>query len=286
MRSRLTGLLLALVVGMTAGAGCAADPDDDPRVDVVVSFYPLQFLAERIGGPEVAVESLTPPGSGSHNPELSPRQVGRVGTADLVVYQSGFQAATDAAVRSQQPRRTVDAAQVAEIRDHDPHVWLDLDRYRAIAGLLTDGLSEADPVHAELYRARLATLSAELGSLDQEFRTSLAPCWGATLVTAHTAFGYLAERYGLRQVGIAGIDPEIEPSPARVREVSRIVEQHDVRTLYFETSTSPQVTRALADDLGVRTTVLDPIEGRTGDGDFLTAMRANLTGLRTGLTCG
>ena len=106
------------------------------------------------------------------------------------------------------------------------------------------------------------------------------------MVVSHTAFGYLADRYGLQQAGIRGVDPEVEPSPARLREISELITTTDVTTIYFEVLTSPQVTRALADDLGIKTAVLDPIENQTSAGvDYLDVMNSNRHALATGLTC-
>lgn len=127
-------------------------------------------------------------------------------------------------------------------------------------------------------------LLADLDELDTDYRESLAGCDGATLVTSHEAFGYLAARYGLRQEGITGIDPEVEPSPARLRDLAAIIEETGVRTIFFETAADPAVAEALAGDLGLRTDVLDPME-RPSDPDYLTVMRTNLDALATGLVC-
>lgn len=134
---------------------------------------------------------------------------------------------------------------------------------------------------------RADDLKRRLGVLDSEFAAGLAPCAGATLVASHEAFGYLAQRYDLVQLGIAGINPDAEPPPARLREVRAVVERDGVRTLYFEVLVSSKVTTVLAEDLGVRAAVLDPIEGRVDtSGDYFTIMRANLSALVSGLACG
>lgn len=122
--------------------------------------------------------------------------------------------------------------------------------------------------------------------MDHEYAKHLAPCAGDTLVTSHEAFGYLAQRYDLRQVGIKGIDPAVEPSPARLRDVAEVVDRSDVRTLFFEIRTGPDTTRALADDLSVETDVLDPVETQVDENEtYLDAMSDNLAALRRGLPC-
>jgi len=294
----------ALAAGLVLAAGlaaCAPAAGAD-RHEVVAAFYPLEFVAERVGGAHVTVRSLTPPGGESHDVELSPSAVAAVGAADLVVYQSGFQAATDDAVASTRPAHTVDAAAAAALEvapdgvapgvsgtgNPDPHFWLDPTRLAAVAHQVADALADVDPAHAADFADAAADLAADLDALDDELAAGLAGCRGATLVASHEAFGYLAQRYGLHQVGLSGIDPEIEPSPARLRDVAATVRAEGVRTLYFEVLTSPRVTQTLAEDLGVATAVLDPVEGRAegDDRDYLAIMRDNLDALTTGLACG
>ncbi|MFF1529739.1 metal ABC transporter substrate-binding protein [Cellulomonas sp. NPDC058312] len=293
--------LTALVVTGVAACSPGSSSGDDGTHDVVAAFYPLQFVAERVGGEHVDVRSLTPPGGESHDLELSPSAVAGLGDADLVVYLSGFQAATDEAVASTGPDHVVDAAEAAALEAGpdgvdpgsggsdalDPHFWLDPTRLAAVAHQVADALAEVDPEHAAEFAASADDLAADLDALDAELADGLAACAGATLVASHEAFGYLAQRYGLHQVGISGIDPEVEPSPARLRDVAATVEAEGVRTLFFEVLASPKVTRTLADELGVATAVLDPLEGLTEDDDrdYLAIMRANLDALTTGLTC-
>jgi zinc transport system substrate-binding protein len=254
-----------------------------------------------VGGEHVSAGNLTPPAAEPHDLELSPAQVREVGEADVVVHLSGMTAAIDDAIAARQPEHVVDTAEAAGLESGpngagapaadsaalDPHFWLDPIRLASVGHQVADELAVVDPDNADDYAANAAALEVELEALDQEYAAGLQACAGATLVVSHEAFGYLAERYGLVQVGISGIDPEAEPSPARLREVRSIVEERGVETLFFEVLVSPKVTQTLADDLGVGAAVLDPIEGRTDEGaDYLDVMRANLDALRDGLVCG
>lgn len=303
-RTTRTTRTTAVAACLTLGLAACAPAADDGRHDVVAAFYPLQYVAERVGGAHVAVTSLTPPGGESHDLELSPSAVAGLGDADLVVYLSGFQAATDAAVASTAPAHAVDAAQAAALEvapdgvapgtsgtfgtsSLDPHFWLDPTRLADVGHQVADALAEVDPEHAAEFAGAADDLAADLDALDGELAAGLAACRGATLVASHEAFGYLAQRYGLHQVGLSGIDPEVEPSPARLRDVAATVRAEGVRTLYFEVLTSPKVTQTLAEDLGVGTAVLDPLEGRTegDDRDYLDIMRDNLDALASGLVC-
>ena len=222
-------------------------------VDVMASFYPLQFVAEQVGGDRVTVRSLTPPGAEPHDVELSPAQVSRIDQADLVVYLSGFQAAVDDAVAQTSPAHVVDAANDTTLmtpaeehgheegadegdeHDHgalDPHFWLDPSRMPSVVDDVAEELSAIDPAGASAYAANAAALNQRFGDLDAAYATGLATCETRTFVTSHEAFGYLADRYDLEQVGISGVDPEAEPSPARLAAVEKIVarpgRQHDL----------------------------------------------------------
>lgn len=282
---------LVVAAGLFGAAACApGDTSPDGGPSVLASFYPLVFVAEEVGGAEVEVQSLTPAGSDPHSLELSPAQIMEIDQADLVVYSSGLQAAVDEAIDTQAPDDVVDAMSAAGLTPGsagggDPHFWLDPTLLAPVADEVAEQLASVDPDHAQEYRARADELGAELAELDQQYAEGLAECQDAVLVTSHEAFGYLADRYGLQQEGIAGIDPEVEPSPARVREVGELVRSAGVRTLYFETIASPRVTEQLAAELDVDTAVLDPLESPPAEGDYLSAMTANLEALTGGLTC-
>jgi zinc transport system substrate-binding protein len=339
IKTRATGAALAglALVATATLAGCSTQgaggsSDESDGVTVLASFYPLQYVAQQIGGDLVTVDNLTPPAAEPHDLELSPAQVREIGTADLVVYLSGFQNAVDEAIEARAPEHVVDAAGAAELVEHaeaedehageteeehaehaeegdehageteeghaehteegaaDPHFWLDPSRLAAVGKVVADELAATDPEHADEYAAGAQRLGQQLDELDQEFADGLAACQGAALVTSHAAFGYLADRYALEQVGISGLDPEAEPSPARLREIGDLVEERGIKTLYSETLVSPKVTETLASDLGVNTAVLDPLEGLSEDAtaagdDYVSVMQANLAALEEGLVC-
>ncbi|MGY1690421.1 metal ABC transporter substrate-binding protein [Geodermatophilus sp. SYSU D01105] len=275
------------VLATAALAGCTgpAARDADGPVDVVATSYPLRWVAEQVAGPGVAVTGLVPPGGDTHGFEPTPAQVVALTEADLVVHLSGgLQPGVDAALDQQPPGRLVDATPVADLAG-DPHFWLDPLRLAAVARDVGAALAELDAAGADDVEARVAEVEATLTDLDQEYATALAPCRGATLVTGHEAYGYLAERHAVRQVGIAGIDPAVEPTPARLRDVAETVQETGVRTVFFDAAASSATAAALAGDLGVATDVLHPVERVAEDQDYLGLMRENLTALRRGLVC-
>ncbi|MFV0458493.1 MAG: metal ABC transporter substrate-binding protein [Actinomycetales bacterium] len=312
-RSALVALTaLPLLLTACSGQDTSSAAGSGDGVSVVVGFYPMQFVAERVGGDAVTVTNVTRPGAEPHDVELAPRDVEAFTTAAAIYYLPGFQPAVDSAIETAGAAdRAVDVSPAAELEpapegtevhdDHageqadehadtglDPHFWLDPTRLASVTTLVADDLAARDPEHAEQYRSNADALNADLMALDEHFATGLANCANTDLVTSHEAFGYLARAYGLTQVGVSGLDPQQEPSPARLAELSAFVREHDVTTIYTETLASPAVAQTLADETGAGTAVLDPLEGLTddsGDADYLSVMETNLGTLRAGQSC-
>jgi zinc transport system substrate-binding protein len=295
-------LLAVLVAGALVLVSCSPSTptgesgDVAPAIQVVASFYPLEWMADQVGGDRVGVESLAPPGAEPHDLELSPADVATVADADLVVFLSGFQPAVDQAVGGA-GGTLFDAADFAsldrsdasiEAGRADPHFWLDPMRMADVADALAVALGEVDPEGAEVFARNASELREELIVLDDEFTAGLASCEDTDLVTSHNAFGYLADRFGLRQVGISGLTPDEEPSPGDLAAVADFVRENGVTTIYFETLVSPAVAETLAAEVGAETAALDPLEGlseASDGGDYFEVMRSNLTTLRAGQSC-
>ena len=168
----------------------------------------------------------------------------------------------------------------------DPHFWLDPVRMASAATLVGDKLAEADPANAETYKANAQALNEELTALGNDLVAKTSSCQVKTFVTAHTAFGYLADRTGLTQVGISGLDPDSSPSPARLAEIGQIAKDQGVTTIFTEALIDPKVAQTLADDLGISTAVLDPIESQTDTSkDYVAVMKDNINALTKANNC-
>ncbi|MEV5155272.1 metal ABC transporter substrate-binding protein [Streptomyces werraensis] len=304
---------------LTACSSDSAAAGDTGTFDVVASFYPMAFLAERIGGDHVHVTSLTQPGQEPHDLEISAKQTAQLEESDAALYLKGLQPSVDDAIGQSPIATKIDAAELTALEEHgteaglgeehgdehgdehahedehghdhdheggDPHIWLDPVKYAEVAEGVGKAFQKADPDHAADYRKNTATLVKDLKALDQKFRTGLANRKTDVFVTTHAAFGYLAERYGLTEEAISGLDPDTEPSGARVKELQKIAKEDGVTTVFYETLVSDRTAKTLAGDTGLRTDVLDPVEGITDHSrgeDYFQVMEANLTALRTAL---
>lgn len=292
-------------------AACGGSAEDDGKTSVVSSFYALSFVTERVGGSFVSVNNLTSPGTEPHDLELKPRQVAAVQDADLVVYEEHFQSAVDEAVdqAGRSDDDTIDLAALVELLpaqaedgheeehhaddghdhgDEDPHVWLDPTSMVTLAEAVSTRLSDINPEHAAEFKANADELVAELTALDGEFAAGLENCRTRTIVTSHAAFQYLAARYDLNQVPIAGVDPTNEPSPAQLGAITQLVRAEKITTIFTEELVSPAIADTIANETGATTATLDPIEGlsdATKDETYLTLMRKNLDHLRKANSC-
>jgi len=275
---------LALAALGTAAAGCSGGESANAsgNARVVASFYPLAYAAQEIGGSAVEVTNMTPAGAEPHDLEVSPRDVEAIRSADLVLLLGhGFQPELERAASGKSVLHLLDTPGLDRFANDDPHVWLDPQRYARIVSRIGATL------HRDTAAARLV---ARLRSLDNEYRRGLERCSRRELVTSHEAFGYLAQRYGLRQIAIAGISPEADPAPRDLERVVALVRRTHATTVFFETLVSPRVAETVAREAGATTAVLNPIEGLTpaeaGRGEtYFSLMRANLAALRRALGC-
>lgn len=282
------------------GSGTPAASTSPGQKTVIAAFYPFEFLTQRVGGTHVNVTNLTSPGAEPHDLELTPKQVASLTGADLVVFQTGLQPAVDDAVAQTKPKATLDTSTLVTMRTAsedgdddggqgvDPHTWLDPANMIVFTDAVAKKLSQADPDNAGDYAANAASLTSDLKQLDADYASGLKSCQRTAFITSHAAFGYLANRYGLTQIPIAGLSPEIEPSPARIAEVQTLAKKNGVTTIFFETLASPAMAKSIAGDLNLKTDVLDPIEGITDESrgtNYLEIMSSNLTALRAANGC-
>ncbi|MET8562034.1 metal ABC transporter substrate-binding protein [Streptomyces flaveolus] len=299
----------ALGIGtLSACSGDKAVAANTSKFDVVASFYPMAFLAERIGGDHVHVTTLTSPGQEPHDLEISPQQIASLQESDAVLYLKNLQPSVDDAVAQSPVKTKIDAASLTTLENHgnevgghaaehdgheggestgkDPHLWIDPVRYAQVAEGVGKAFEKADPEHAADYKKNTAALVKQLNDLNTEFKDGLAHTRSRVFITTHAAFGYLAERYGLTEEAINGLDPESEPSAARVRDLEKMAKADGVSTVFYETLVSDKTAKTIAHDAGLKTDVLDPVEGITGKSrgkDYFAVQRANLKALQQAL---
>ena len=306
---RRTLTALAATALLVSSTGCAAWQEADERdekLSVTAGFYPLAWLAEQVVGEHGDVVNLTRPGQEAHDSELSLASTAKMAEADLVVVNRGFQPALDETVEENGQGQVLDVSEVIVLRtasdhhaghddshehehdsDTDPHFWLDPVLMADVADGIAKELGDLDVPHAPDFDQNAKELREKLTALDTAYREGLKGCAVDTVVVSHDAFGYLT-RYGLHFEPIAGLSPGSEPTPADLARLQDLIRTEKLTTVFTETLAPPALAGQLAKDMGIRTAVLDPIEGlvdSTADEDYLSLMQRNLDTLREANQC-
>jgi zinc transport system substrate-binding protein len=276
--------------------------DQDKKPTVVASFYPLYFFVSRIGGDVISPYNVTPAGAEPHDYEPTTGDLSTMERSVVVIANGagleswGSHVATTLAekhipfVQTSQSLATLTATEAEKETVKDPHTWLDPVLMQEQVKMITRALVEALPSHAEQFRFHEEQELIRLQELDHEFSTALAQCHSKNIVTSHQAFGYLAKRYGLKQLAVSGISPDAEPSPREISNLVDFVRRNKVKYIFFETLISPKIAQTIANETGVSTLVFNPLEGLTdkeieSGADYYSIMRQNLVNLKKALEC-
>lgn len=305
--------LFLLAIVMLAG-GCAGKTDgktaakDDKKLKVVATIYPVYEFVKQVGGDKVEVSMLVPPGAEPHDWEPTAKDLVKIKGAKLLVYQGSGLEPVDKllakdilgeAVPVEAGKGLVKVHEEAAHKDdkkdkehdhdhQDVHVWLDPQLAQKEVEAIAAALVAADSGNADYYKKNAQGYIEQLKALDEEYKKGLANLSRKELVTSHTAFAYLAERYGLEQVGIMGLSPDAEPTPEKMAEVAKYCREHQVKYIFFETLASPKLSETLAKETGAQLLVLNPIENLTEEEmkqgkTYISLMKENLTNLQKAL---
>ncbi len=308
-------LFLALSLLLISCSKSEEITTETSHLQVVASIYPLAFFAQEIGGEHVDITQIVPSGLEPHDYEPTTDQLKKVYDTDLFIFNGAglepwannlefelsqedvaFFEATHYVDLIPGGEETEDSSLVPDASAHseaegwDPHVWLDPVRAKMIVQSMVILFAQLDSEHAQAYQSNAQVLIEELEALDTLYSTQLSACASTELVTSHAAFGYLASRYGLTMIPINGISPENEASLKDLEEIFRLVEEHDISTIYTETLVDASFAETISEETGAQLLTLNPLEGLTESDsasgkNYLTVMEDNLRNLVQGLSC-
>ena len=281
--------------------GSRANPANSGKMAVVGTFYPLAHFALQVGGNLVTVANITPAGAEPHDYEPTPQDIAGAYRAKVFIMNGG---GVDTWAERIAPDLKAKGVQVVDMQDTillstapsgsettlDPHIWLDPVLSEKEVALIRDAFVKADPVNAAVYANNAASYIAQLQALDEAYKAGLASCRIKDIVTSHAAFGYMAKRYGLTQIAIAGLSPDAEPSAEQMANIANLAKKNNVKYIFFESLVSPKLAQTIATEVGAQTIAFNPLEGLTDEqissGEtYLTVMRDNLDELRIALQC-
>ncbi len=301
----LAVLLIAIVGYLIKAGSFKSMPLPNSRVNgrlrVTASFYPLYYFASQVAGDIAEVYNITPAGVEPHDFEPTTRDIIQIETGKLLILNGVKLEPWANKIKNDLQKKHVIiitagdnlARQEMEAGGktvQDPHVWLSPQLAKQEVENILRGFIEADPNNKAIYEANAQAFQNKLTALHEKYRQGLSRCEKKDIVTSHAAFGYLAKEYGLNQVSISGLSPDEEPSVRKLIKIADFVKKNDIRYIFFETLVSPKLANTIAEEVGAKTLVLNPIEG-LGDEElraeknYLTEMESNLANLRIALQC-
>ncbi|MBU9714701.1 metal ABC transporter solute-binding protein, Zn/Mn family [Evansella tamaricis] len=172
--------------------------------------------------------------------------------------------------------------------DEDPHVWLDPIRAIQVAENIKNELVELRPEARDTFEANFEELKGELELLNEEFLAMTEDISKDTIVVSHAGYGYWEERYGIHQIGIAGISPTNEPSIRQIQDVIEFIETKGINHIMFEQNIPTNIAETVRQEVGAEALWIHNLESITeenvaaGD-DYFSLMRKNIETLKTAL---
>lgn len=280
-------------------SGDAKNSDTGDKLKVVTSFYAMYDFAEKIGGDKVSVINMVPAGIEPHDWEPAASDITNLEKAQVFIYNgAGMEHWVDTVLDSLSNKElviteassgiTLQKGHSEEEGTYDPHVWLNPENAKSEMNNIKEAFIKADPNNEAYYSENYETYAAKLDALDKKYKETLTALENKDIIVAHEAFGYLCNAYGLNQVGIEGLSPDSEPDPSKMEEIIQFAKDNKVKVIFFEELVSPKVAETIAKEVGVRTDVLNPLEGLSEDdikagGDYFSVMETNLTSLAEAL---
>ncbi|KAB2397507.1 MULTISPECIES: metal ABC transporter substrate-binding protein [Bacillus cereus group] len=312
MPKRLT-IFSFLLIFTLIFAGCSnkkeSNAKKDGKLTVYTTIFPLADFAKKIGGDYVNVEAIYPPGADSHTFEPSQKQTVQVAKADLFVYNGAelepFAEKMEKTLQKENVK-IVNASKGIELRasteeehhdhgdghkedehhhDKDPHVWLDPTLAMKQAEKIKNALVELQPEHKQEFEKNFAALQTKFTDLDDGFKAAVANAKTKEILVSHAAYGYWEQRYGLKQIPIAGISASDEPSQKQLADITKTVKEHNLKYILFETFSTPKVASVIQKETGTKVLRLNHLATISEDDaknnkDYFTLMEENVNILK------
>ncbi|HFI0646323.1 TPA: zinc ABC transporter substrate-binding protein AdcA [Streptococcus suis] len=299
-------LFLSASALLLAACGNSTVSQEDGKLDIVTTFYPVYEFTKQVAGDEANVDLLVKAGTEVHGYEPSAKDIARIQEADAFVYENENMetwvhdiedsidkekvvviSATEGMLLlpgGEEEHEGHDHSEEGHSHAYDPHVWLSPERAITLVETIRDGLIAQYPEKKAVFEENAAAYIEKLTALDAKYSETLSVAKQKYFVTQHTAFAYLALDYGLKQISITGVSADEDPTPTRLAELTNYIKQYGVKYIYFEENASKSVAETLAKETGVQLDVLNPLESLTDEAmkngeDYISVMEDNLTAL-------
>lgn len=170
--------------------------------------------------------------------------------------------------------------------DIDPHVWMSPKISQSLALSIKDSLVEISPGQQETFEKNYDELVSDLQQLDADFEEMAHNAPNKTFFVSHSAFGYIANTYGLEQLAVAGLNSQDEPSQKELTKLIDLAEEKNIEYILFEQNVSSKLTEVIQKEIGAESLVLHNLgvlskEDIQNKETYFTLMNRNLETLRT-----
>ncbi|SMQ86969.1 zinc transport system substrate-binding protein [Bacillus sp. OV166] len=303
-------LLCPIIIFLMVISGCSnaaqtkgeKASEGTKKLQIVTTFYPMYYFTQKVAGSSANVELLIPNGAEPHDWEPTAKDMAKIQDADMFIYNSRyFESWTEKVLKSindsnltvVEASKGIELMNALESEDEnhshasskDPHVWLSPVLAQQEVDTIAKALEQLDPNNKKQYENNAVDFKSQLADLDRLYKETIDKAKKKEFVTQHAAFGYLAKQYGLAQIPIAGLSPDVEPTLGKLKELAEVTKKKNVKVIYFEGLTSSKVAQTLANEIGAKTEVLNPLEGLTKEEqekglDFIDVMKKNLEALK------
>ena len=249
-----TKLVAIVAITLYASASLAKD-----RIKIVASFSILGNMVEQVVGDHADVTTIVGPDADAHVYQPSAADARAVANADIIFVNGlGFETWSDTLIVESGTNASVHVATagvkiVTVDGSTDPHAWNSLSNGAVYVNNIASTLSEKMPTKANMIEANRAAYVDQLLALDIATKATLAnlPANKRTVVTAHDAFGYLADAYDMIFLAPVGIDTDAEPSAQELAVLIDQLKADGAAALFVENITSPALVQQIADETGL-----------------------------------
>ncbi|MEH7238907.1 metal ABC transporter substrate-binding protein [Bacillus sp. JJ1562] len=299
-------LLLLISILSACGADQKNSANEEGKLTVYTTVFPLTDFAQKIGGETVSVKSVYPPGSDAHSFEPTPRDMTDIASADAFIYTGvgveGFVTSAQKTLKNEKVSLIEAGAGIeflhTEDNDHhddehhhgdiDPHIWLDPIYSIQLAENIKNALIEINPSDKEIYEGNFKELKEQLEALNREFMEVTNSATQKEILVAHSAYGYWEARYGIKQISITGYSPTNEPSQKQLKNIIDVAKEHNLKYILFEQNISSKIGKTVQNETGTESLTLHNLEAVTkkeieSNEDYFSLMRKNLDTLKKAL---
>ena len=164
--------------------------------------------------------------------------------------------------------------------EKDPHIWLSPVHASQMAANICSALCSRYPEHRETFQTNLASLQADLQTLQTYGEEQLRDLSCRELVTFHDGFAYFAEAFGLSILEAVEEESGSEAPASELIRLITLVEEHALPAIFIETNGSDAAAQIISTETGTKIYTLDM--AMAGD-SYFDAMYRNINTIKEAL---